>query len=260
MNGAVALFSDQTGELAAMLDFHLVTKWKTAGDSLLAASKLARPDSRKITLLGRRGRCAVTCTRPIRRCFPMPVSPSGTAARTPRGPWPAPCPAARQPTTCKRRSSQADIVCTATMSTQPILRGDWLRPGQHIDLIGAFRPDMREADDAVLRRAALFVDSFETTLDHIGELKIPLSAGVITAIGYSSPIFMDSRIGAFARHSADAITVCKNGGGAHLDLMTARLYRCKSCRQLDDSDFPCKPENFVAWHEKGKQPSDHDRP
>ena len=65
------------------------------------------------------------------------------------------------------------------MATEPVLRGEWLRPGQHLDLIGAYRADMREADDAALRRARIFVDSFETTLDHIGELKDPLARGVI---------------------------------------------------------------------------------
>ena len=219
MNGAVALFSDQTGELAAMLDFHLVTKWKTAGDSLFAASKLARPDSRKITLLGA-GAVARSMHAAYSALFPdagftvwnrSPDAARAMARALPR------CTASDD---LQAAVSQSDIVCTATMSTQPILRGDWLQPGQHIDLIGAFRPDMREADDAVLRRAALFVDNFETTLDHIGELKIPLSAGVITRSDIQSDFYGLAHRG-FGRHSADEITVCKNGGGAHLDLMTA---------------------------------------
>jgi ornithine cyclodeaminase/alanine dehydrogenase-like protein (mu-crystallin family) len=72
---------------------------------------------------------------------------------------------------------EADIVTCATMSMEPVLKGAWLRPGQHIDLIGAYRPDMREADDAALTRARIFVDSTETTIGHIGELKIPLAEG-----------------------------------------------------------------------------------
>jgi hypothetical protein len=73
----------------------------------------------------------------------------------------------------------ADIVATCTMAREPILRGDWLQPGQHLDLIGAFTPEMREADDDALRRARIFVDSRATTIGHIGELTIPLQAGVI---------------------------------------------------------------------------------
>lgn len=74
----------------------------------------------------------------------------------------------------------ADIVTSATMSTDPLIEGDWLQPGQHVDLIGAYRPDMREVDDTALLRARVFVDSFDTTIGHIGEINIPLEAGTIT--------------------------------------------------------------------------------
>ena len=113
---------------------------------------------------------------------------------------------------------RADVVCCATMSTTPVLQGAWLRPGQHIDLIGAFRPDMREVDDTCLQRARIFVDSFETTLDHIGELKIPLASGAITREDVLADYYELDRF----RRAPDDITLFKNGGGAHLDLMTAR--------------------------------------
>ncbi|MFP4044441.1 MAG: ornithine cyclodeaminase family protein, partial [Rhodosalinus sp.] len=114
----------------------------------------------------------------------------------------------------------ADIVTSATMTKAPLIRGDWLRPGQHLDLLGAFRPDMREADDAALARARVFVDSRDTTLGHIGELKIPVEAGAfraedIVADYYDPP-------DRFRRESDEEITLFKNGGGAHLDLMCAR--------------------------------------
>ena len=104
------------------------------------------------------------------------------------------------------------------MSTEPVIKGDWLRPGQHVDLIGAYRPDMREVDDTALLKSRVFVDSFETTEGHIGELKIPLEAGTITredliADYYDLPVFT---------RAPDDITLFKNGGGAHLDLMTSR--------------------------------------
>ena len=104
------------------------------------------------------------------------------------------------------------------MSPDPVLRGAWLRPGQHVDLIGAYRPDLREADDEALKRARIFVDSRETTLDHIGELKIPLEAGTISREDVVADYY---ELDAFARRPDD-ITLFKNGGGAHLDLMTAR--------------------------------------
>jgi ornithine cyclodeaminase len=90
-----------------------------------------------------------------------------------------------------------------------------------LDLIGAYRPDMREVDDTALCRAKLFVDSRATTLDHIGELKIPLAAGAIRRSDVLGD-FYDLAAGGMRRSSVDDITICKNGGGAHLDLMTSR--------------------------------------
>jgi ornithine cyclodeaminase/alanine dehydrogenase-like protein (mu-crystallin family) len=113
----------------------------------------------------------------------------------------------------------ADIIVSATMSTEPIIHGDWLRPGQHLNLIGAYRPDMRETDDTALQQARVFVDSFETTIGHIGEIDIPLTTGAITRDHLVADYY---NLTAFKRGSDDDITVFKNGGGAHLDLITCR--------------------------------------
>ena len=114
----------------------------------------------------------------------------------------------------------AEIIATATMATSPVLHGEWISPGTHVDLIGAYRPDMREVDDETLRRARLFVDSRATTLGHIGEVQIPIDSGVISETDILGD-FYDLPAGAYCRRSDDEITVAKNGGGAHLDLMTA---------------------------------------
>ena len=105
------------------------------------------------------------------------------------------------------------------MSSEPLIRGHWLRPGQHIDLIGAYRPDMREADDAALLRSRVFVDNRHTTIAHIGELKTPIANGVFGEDHVLADFYSLEK---FARRSADEITLFKNGGGAHLDLMTCR--------------------------------------
>lgn len=218
INGGVMLFSDGDGTLQAIIDFHLVTKWKTAGDSLLAARRLARPDSRSILIVG-----------------------AGTQARGLHAAYSAAFPAAtftiwnRTPANAAELAQDltdltvaddleaavrgADIVTCATMSTKPLIRGDWLQPGQHVDLIGAYRPDMREVDDAALKRAQIFVDSLDTTVGHIGEIKIPIETGVITTQDIVADYYSPD---AFTRRSADEITLFKNGGGAHLDLMTSR--------------------------------------
>lgn len=106
------------------------------------------------------------------------------------------------------------------MSIDPILRGQWLRHGTHVDLIGAYRVDMREADDEVLTRGQIYVDRRDTTLGHIGELKIPLASGLITEAEILADLYQLKANGPASRHP-NPITVFKNGGGAHLDLMIA---------------------------------------
>jgi len=218
IGGAVNLFSDADGALEAIVDFHLVTKWKTAGDSLLGAIRLARPDSRKILIVG-----AGTVGHNLRAAYgaAFPDAQFTIWNRTPAGAaqFQRDCPDVRIADDLETAVNAADIITCATMSTTPVIKGDWLRPGQHVDLIGAYRPDMREVDDTAIRRARLFVDSRDTTIGHIGELKDPIAAGVITAddiiADYYQPDLMQ-------RHTADEITLFKNGGGAHLDLMTSR--------------------------------------
>ncbi|RVT83367.1 ornithine cyclodeaminase [Rhodobacteraceae bacterium CCMM004] len=219
INGGVQLFDDATGMLAAVVDFHLVTKWKTAGDSLLAARRLARPDSRHILIVG-----AGTVARSLRAAYGAAFPDASFAVWSRSGTSAAALAEGDDRISAagdlETAVAEADIVTCATMTTEPVLRGDWLRPGQHVDLIGAYRPDMREADDAALTRARLFVDSRATTLEHIGELKDPIARGVIAAQDVVADYY-DLETGAFARQSDDEITLFKNGGGAHLDLMTA---------------------------------------
>ena len=217
VNGAVNLFNDKTGVLDALVDFHLVTKWKTAGDSLLAARKLARKDSQTILLVGA-GIVARNMVQAYSSVFPdarfTVWNRSPAAAQAMQGPRVTPV------TDLAAAVSAADIICTATMSLQPLIKGEWLRPGQHLDLIGAYRPDMREVDDAALQRASLFVDSRATTIHHIGEIKDPIARGVIAEADIKAD-FYDIASDHFVRQSPDEITIAKNGGGAHLDLMTA---------------------------------------
>ena len=219
INGAVNLFDDKTGELNAVIDFHLVTKWKTAGDSILAAKLLARRNSQNILILG-----AGTVAHSLRQAYGH-VFPNAQFYVWNRTSEHAEQLADKFSNTkavndLQTAISEADIISAATMSNEPLINGKWLKPGQHIDLIGAYRPDMREADDRTLQRSNIFVDSFDTTIDHIGELKIPISRGVIRKENVISDFY---NIQAFRRSSDDEITLFKNGGGAHLDLMTANF-------------------------------------
>ena len=218
VNGGVNLYSDTDGTLEAIIDFHLATKWKTAGDSITAARRLARPDSRKILIAG-----AGTVGRSLHDAYSaaFPNAQFTVWNRTTKN---AELMAAERPTLSvatdlEQAVRNADIVTSATMSTKPLIKGEWLQAGQHIDLIGAYRPDMREVDDAALQRSRIFVDSLDTTVRHIGEIKIPTESGVISTDDIVADYY---NIKNFTRQSDNEITLFKNGGGAHLDLMTSR--------------------------------------
>ncbi|WP_224816525.1 ornithine cyclodeaminase family protein [Hasllibacter sp. MH4015] len=218
INGGVCLFSDKDGTLEAIIDFHLLTKWKTAGDSLLAARKLARPDAQNILLIGA-GNVARSLREAYAAAFPNARYSIWNRSLVKAAKLAGEFSDMHVARDLEEAVAEADIIGTGTMTTQPILSGKWLRPGQHIDLVGAYRPDMREADDDCLRRSRVFVDSRATTFGHIGELKIPLEDGVF----FESDVVADYyEMELFERHSDDEITLCKNGGGAHLDLMVAR--------------------------------------
>lgn len=219
VNGAVNLLDDTEGHLRAIVDFHLVTKWKTAGDSLLSARKLARKDARRVLIVGA-GNVAASMVQAYRAMIPDAqvtiwnrTAASAEKLATDVG--------AEVADNLAAAVGNAEIIATTTMSNQPVVLGEWISPGTHLDLIGAYRPDLREVDDAAIRAARLFVDSRDTTIGHIGEIQIPLDNGTITE-GDIIADFYDLPSGKYARQSDDEITIAKNGGGAHLDLMTAR--------------------------------------
>lgn len=219
VNGVVTLFDDTTGELEALVDFHLVTKWKTAGDSLLSARLLAPADARDFLIVGagtvgRSMVAAYAAAFPQARFTVWNRSADGAARMA------ADIPGLRIATDLEAAVRAADVICTCTMTKTPLIRGDWLRPGQHLDLIGAYRPDMREVDDTAITRARVFVDSRATTIGHIGEIMAPLASGALSESAIQGD-FYDIAAGAWTRSATD-ITIAKNGGGAHLDLMTSR--------------------------------------
>ena len=218
INGGVTLYSDDTGILEAIIDFHLVTKWKTAGDSLLAARRLARPDSQNILIVGA-GTQAQGLYTAYRSVFPDATFNFWNRTRANAEVLAKALGAISIADDLEAAVGNADIITCATMSKEPILKGEWLKPGQHVDLIGAYRPDMRETDDTALNRARVFVDSCDTTIGHIGELKMPIETGAFAVSDIVADYYAPER---FKRKGPEEITLFKNGGGAHLDLMTSR--------------------------------------
>jgi ornithine cyclodeaminase/alanine dehydrogenase-like protein (mu-crystallin family) len=224
VQGQFLLFDGETGAVSAVIDGAAITAWKTAGDSALGADLLARQDVKILSMVG-----AGAMSEPLVRAH-LAVRPgieriivaNRTRDRAARL-------AGRLMDTGRpvelalkidEAVAEGDIVCVATMTREPVVRGALLKPGAHLDLVGAYTPDMREADDDVFRRGRLFVDARETTVHEIGELMIPIAAGVIGETDVLGDLF-DLVPGTVGRASADEITVFKNGGGAHLDLMTA---------------------------------------
>ena len=228
IHAQIMLFDDETGQLSALVDGTAVTAWKTAADSALGCDLLARGDAKTLLMVGAGAMAAplIAAHRTVRPGIERELIWNRTQANA--------AALAETDETFEVASdleaaiAQADIICCATMSSEPILPGANIRPGTHVDLVGAYRIDMREADDELHRRGNWFVDSFDTTLDHIGELAIPLKQGTISrdAVRGDLHALVAQQAG---RVSDDQITVFKNGGGAHLDVMIA-LALCEKAR------------------------------
>ena len=215
VHGAMVLFEDLTGRVEAVIDSALVTKWKTAGDSVLGARLLARPDSKRLLIVGA-GAVAASLIEAYTAVFPnIEISVWARTKAKAEGLG------VRVVDDLEAAVRKADIISCATMAKDPIIKGEWLRAGQHLDLIGAFKADMREADDFAMQRAKIFVDSRATTIAHIGELMIPIANGAIKPTDVLADLY-DLAAGQAGRTSAEDITLFKNGGGAHLDLLTGR--------------------------------------
>ena len=226
IQGGVLLFDDRNGSLMAVIDGILVTKWKTAGDSVLGAKLLANPQPKTHLMVGAGTVAAsiVNAYQEVFRSLERFIIYNRTTSNAYRfaEAMRHRVPAIEVMESLESACAEADIITCATMATNPMLKGKWIEPGTHVDLIGAFTPDMREADDALLLKSELFVDSRDTTIGHIGEIEIPLSAGTISVEDIRGD-FYDLCKDDAGRSSTDAITVFKNGGGAHLDLMTSMM-------------------------------------
>ena len=183
IQGGMMVYDPVDGALSAIIDSKLVTELKTAADSILGAQLLARSNSKKLLIVGA-GIVAESLVRAYHEMFPSLEKISVWARRADQ----AAHLVARLAyldvnlvvaENLAEAAAQSDIISSATMAREPVLKGEWISPGTHIDLIGAYKADMREADDALISKGSIYVDSRETTLHHIGELMIPLAAGVI---------------------------------------------------------------------------------
>jgi ornithine cyclodeaminase/alanine dehydrogenase-like protein (mu-crystallin family) len=225
LHSTYLLYDARTGVPLAQMDGNEITSRRTAAASALAASYLARRTSRHLMIVGA-GRVASLLAEAYRTVLPIEkVSVwsrrSTTAARlaadlNASGIEAAPC------ADLSEAVARADIVSCATLSTESLIRGEWLREGAHLDLIGSFTPAMREADDDSFRGASIYVDT-EEAWHKSGELLGPMSRGVIAASdvrGTLAQLCSGKRAG---RTSAVERTLFKSVGTALEDLAAAVL-------------------------------------
>lgn len=180
--GAVVLFEGETGGAVAMMDAGLLTAIRTAAASAVATRALARPEASVLALVGYGEQAAhhltaMRAVRPIRRVIVTgrDAGRAGDFARAQRGLHPG---LAIEATGDIAAAVQAaDIVCTVTASASPVVRGDWLKAGQHLNIVGASVATKREVDDAVVDRAAIWVDYRPSALAQAGEIVAAVAAG-----------------------------------------------------------------------------------
>jgi alanine dehydrogenase len=184
IQAAILLFS-QDGTPVAMLDGTIVTRLRTAAASALASTFLSRQDSAHLVIIGTGSlaphmAAAHAAVRPIRRisiCGRREAAAERTAAAIRL--MVKPEVEVLGASSVETAVASADIVSCVTSSATPVLAGRWLREGAFVDLVGGFSPDKREADDDVMRRSRIFVDTFEGAMTEAGDILDPLSRGVI---------------------------------------------------------------------------------
>jgi ornithine cyclodeaminase len=223
--GLYLLFDGQSGEPLAVVDGSALTVRKTGANSALVAGYLARADASRLCMVGAGALAphlimAHAAVRPIREVKIWNRTPE--RARRVAAELTLPGVAIEATTDLEAAVRWADVVSCATMSPAPLVRGAWLKPGAHLDLVGSFRPDLREADDEAVRRATRhYVDTRVTTVGVAGDITQPVAAGLLDPSRLIETTQL-VRGEAPGRLDADEITFFKSGGGGHEDLGTAQ--------------------------------------
>ena len=232
LSSSYLLSCARTGKPLLQLDADVLTAHRTAAASALASRYLSRPDAHTLLVMGagRMARALIDAHRAVRPIDRVLVwnrreEGAGHLVRSleQQGIAATVCPQAQLPDWVAR----ADIISCATMATEPILRGEWLQAGVHIDLVGAFRPDMRETDDEVIRRASVFVDTRAGALAEAGDLLQAEATGVFRAadvVAEFTELCSGRHAGRQAlSRSVEQITLFKSVGAAREDLAAAIL-------------------------------------
>ena len=225
LTGSYMLLSGETGIPLAIMDGGLLTRWRTAAASALAARYLAREDATQHLIIGAGALApffakAHASARPIREISiwnrtARRAEEVAVALRAQGFP-------AQPGADLEAAVRRADIVTCLTGADRPVLQGAWLKAGAHVDLVGGFKPTMRESDDETLTRSRVYVDTHHA-MEEAGDLLDPLQRGVIVESDIQGDLFQLCRGEIAGRERADEITLFKSAGTAVEDLAAAIL-------------------------------------
>ncbi|HTV67922.1 MAG TPA: ornithine cyclodeaminase family protein [Rhizobiaceae bacterium] len=229
--GLYLLLDGKTGEPQALIDGQRLTQWRTAAASALAASYLAREDASRLLVIGAgalspflaRAHSAVRPVKEIAIWNRTRANAAKVVEALTRDGFDA-----RVADDLDAELGAADIVSSATISTEPLVKGARLKPGAHVDLVGGFTPSMREADDDAIRRARVYVDTRAGATKEAGDIVQPLGSGVLKQDGIVADLFELTRGERTGRQSRDEITLFKSVGAAIEDLAAARAVYAKA--------------------------------
>ena len=226
VQGLYVLFDGPTGTPLAVMDGAALTARRTAAASALAAAYLARPEARVMTMVGA-GAMAPHLVRAHAAIRPIAEVRLWNRSR-PRAEAVAAAFAADSfPVTVvddlEAAVRSSDMVSCATLSREPLVRGAWLRPGTHVDLVGGFTAEMRESDDEVMRRGEVFVDTFEGAMAEAGDILLAIGSGALTRERIRAELHGLCTGLHPGRTDPAAITVFKSVGTALEDLVAATV-------------------------------------
>lgn len=226
VQGSYLLLDGRTGVPQALIDGPALTKRRTAAASALAATYLARPDAGRLLVVGTGALApelieAYTTVLPIKQVLVW--GRSLEKAQKVVGRFRRPKFRIQATDDLEGAVRGADVVSCATLSKQPLIKGEWLQEGQHIDLIGGFTPEMREADDDCICRARVFVDTRDGACREAGDIVQPMAAGILTPDDIAGDLYDLTRGERAGRRFYDQITLFKSVGTALEDLAAAQL-------------------------------------
>lgn len=215
------------GSIKAIMEAKSLTVKRTAAASALASSYLSRKDSGSLLMIGTGALApnlikAHAAVRPIRQVFVWGRDPEKAKAvcNSLSGADYDIRPVER----IEEKIGQVDIISSATLSPTPLVLGDQLVPGQHVDLVGAYRRDMREADDTAIQRSEVYLDTYEGGLKESGDIVIPLKTGTLAEGDIKADLFALAAKKHPGRTREDSITLFKSVGHALEDLAAATYY------------------------------------